>query len=124
MEETTGHDDGIPILQGILKFRTIVVRQIMKSRLDMFCINEKTEFAQLLQTVRDVGYSRLPVYRDNLDHIIGILYTKDLLTFLQEPANRNWQQLIREAYFVPEGKNIRTPLRTATSATTPCFGSG
>ena len=106
VEETTGHDDGIPILQGILKFRTIVVRQIMKSRLDMFCINEETDFAQLLQTVRDVGYSRLPVYRDNLDHIIGILYTKDLLTFLQEPANRNWQQLIREAYFVPEGKKI------------------
>lgn len=106
VEETTGHDDGIPILQGILKFRTIVVRQIMKSRIDMFCINENTEFDQLLQTVHDVGYSRLPVYRDNLDQIIGILYTKDLLTFLQQPADRNWQKLIREAYFVPEGKKI------------------
>lgn len=106
VEESTGHDDGIPIMQGILKFRTIVVRQIMKSRIDMFCLNEKTDFAQLLKTVREVGYSRLPVYRDNLDHIIGIFYTKDLLTFLQEPANQNWQQLIREAYFVPEGKKI------------------
>lgn len=106
VEESTGHDDGIPIMQGILKFRTIVVRQIMKSRIDMFCLNEKTDFAQLLKTVREVGYSRLPVYRDNLDHIIGIFYTKDLLAFLQEPANQNWQQLIREAYFVPEGKKI------------------
>lgn len=125
VEETTGHDDGIPILQGILKFRTIVVRQIMKSRLDMFCINEKTQFAQLLQTVRDVGYSRLPVYRDNLDHIIGILYTKDLLTFLQEPANRNWQEWIREAYFVPEGKKIsELLLELQRQQRTPCFGSG
>ncbi len=106
VEESTGHDDGIPIMQGILKFRTIVVRQIMKSRIDMFCVNEKTDFAQLLKTVREVGYSRLPVYRENLDHIIGIFYTKDLLAFLQEPANQNWQQLIREAYFVPEGKKI------------------
>jgi gliding motility-associated protein GldE len=106
VEETSGQDDGIPILQGILKFRTIAVRQIMKSRIDMICLNEKTAFDQLLNIVREVGYSRLPVYREHLDHIIGILYTKDLLTFLQEPRNQNWQQLLREAHYVPEGKRI------------------
>ncbi len=106
VEETSGQDDGIPILQGILKFRTIAVRQIMKSRIDMICLNEKTAFDQLLNIVREVGYSRLPVYREHLDHIVGILYTKDLLTFLQEPGNQNWQQLLREAHYVPEGKRI------------------
>lgn len=106
VEETTGQDDGIPILQGILKFRTIVVRQIMKSRIDMFCLDEKVAFPQMLKQVRESGYSRLPVYRGHLDHIVGILYTKDLLAFVQEAENQNWQQLLREAHFVPEGKKI------------------
>ena len=78
----------------------------MKSRIDMFCVNEKTELPQLLKVVRDAGYSRLPVYREHLDHIVGVLYTKDLLTFLQEQETKKWQQLIREAFFVPEGKKI------------------
>ncbi len=106
VEETSGKDDGIPILQGILKFRTIAVRQIMKSRIDMVCLDEKTAFDQLLKVVREVGYSRLPVFREHLDNIIGILYTKDLLTFLQHPGNQNWLQLLREAHYVPEGKRI------------------
>ena len=106
VEKTTGPQDDIPILKGILKFRTIGVRQIMKSRMDMFSVNENTGFSQLLKMVREVRYSRLPVYREHLDNIVGILYTKDLLTFLEDPANKNWLQLIREAYFVPEGKKI------------------
>jgi gliding motility-associated protein GldE len=106
VEETSGRDDGIPILQGILKFRTIVVRQIMKSRIDMVSVDEKTPFDQLLKIVHEAGYSRLPVYREHIDRIVGIFYTKDLLSYLQEPKNKNWQELLREAYFVPEGKKI------------------
>ncbi len=96
----------VPLLTGILKFRTIVVRQIMKSRIDMVCVDEKITLDQLLLIVRDARYSRLPVYAGALDKIKGILYTKDLLTFLQNEKERKWQTLIRPAYFVPEGKRI------------------
>ena len=105
-EESSDTQD-VPLLAGILKFRTIVVRQIMRARLDMVSVDEKTPFDQLLKIVRDARYSRLPVYRGTIDgKIIGILYTKDLLTFLQEGRERQWQSLIRPAYFVPEGKKI------------------
>ena len=105
-EETSDTED-VPLLKGILKFRTVLVRQVMKSRLDMVAVDEKTSFDQLFKTVREARYSRLPVYRGSIDgKIIGVLYTKDLLTLLQNAADKNWQSLIRPAYFVPEGKKI------------------
>lgn len=105
-EESTEKQDE-PLLKGILKFQNVLVRQIMKSRLDMVALDEKTPFDHLLKTVRDTRYSRLPVYRNSIDEkIIGILYTKDLLAILQDGATREWQSLIRPAYFVPEGKRI------------------
>jgi CBS domain containing-hemolysin-like protein len=113
VEESSSQRDDIPILKGILKFRTMVVRQIMKSRMDMFCVDEKTEFPQLLKIVQEAGYSRLPVYREHLDHIVGILYTKDLLTFFQEPKHQDWKRLILEA-FCPEGKISSCCLNSST----------
>lgn len=104
-EETNDAQD-VSLLKGMLKFRTIVVRQIMKSRLDMVCVQKKVSLDQLLRIVRDARYSRLPVYVDTPDKIEGILYTKDLLTFLQNGKDLTWQSLIRPAYFVPEGKKI------------------
>jgi putative hemolysin len=104
-EESNDAQD-VSLLKGILKFRTIIVRQIMKSRLDMVCVQKKISLDQLLRIVRDARYSRLPVYVDTADKIEGILYTKDLLTFLQNGKDLTWQSLIRPAYFVPEGKKI------------------
>jgi gliding motility-associated protein GldE len=95
-----------PILKGILKFNSIVVRQVMRSRIDMTCLDEKLTLDELLNVVRDVRYSRLPVYRDNIDNIIGVFYTKDLIALLPQGNSREWQHLIREVHFCPEGKKI------------------
>jgi putative hemolysin len=95
-----------PILKAILKFNSIVVRQVMRSRIDMACLDEKLSFEQLLSFVRDARYSRLPVYRDHIDNIIGVFYTKDLIALLPQGNSGEWQRLIREVYFCPEGKKI------------------
>ena len=95
-----------PILRGILKFNSIVVRQVMRSRIDMACLDERLTLAQVLNVVRDARYSRLPVYRDNIDNIIGVFYTKDLIALLPQGNSGEWQRLIREVHFCPEGKKI------------------
>lgn len=94
------------ILKGIQKFTNITVRQIMKSRLDVSGLQATLNFRQVVSRVEDLHYSRLPVYRTNLDEVIGILYTKDLLPFLQEDDHFDWHHLMRTPYFVPEQKLI------------------
>ncbi|MFZ9718228.1 MAG: gliding motility-associated protein GldE [Chitinophagaceae bacterium] len=94
------------ILKGIQKFANITVRQIMKSRLDVSGLDASSNFRQVVSRVEDLHYSRLPVYRNNLDEVIGILYTKDLLPYLQEGDEFQWLSLIRTPYFVPEQKLI------------------
>lgn len=106
LAEESNDTQDISLLKGMLKFRTILVRQIMRSRLDMVCIQQKISLDQLLLVIRDTRYSRLPVYENSIDKIDGLLYTKDLLTFLQDGKNRTWQSHIRPVYFVPEGKRI------------------
>ena len=83
-----------------MKFRTIVVRQIMKSRIDMFCINEKTEFEQLLKMVREAGYSRLPVYRESLDDVIGFIHSKDLIPYLLRPQDFELELVLQSPMYV------------------------
>lgn len=94
------------ILKGIQKFAHITVRQIMKSRLDVSGLDASLGFKEVIQRIEELHYSRLPVYRNNLDEIIGILYTKDLLPHLQQDDNFHWHQLLRTPYFVPEQKLI------------------
>ncbi|MEO5673135.1 MAG: CBS domain-containing protein [Chitinophagales bacterium] len=106
LAEESNDTQDTSLLKGMLKFRTINVRQVMRSRLDMVCVQKKISLDQLLQIIREARYSRLPVYIDSMDKIEGILYSKDLLTFLQEEKDRNWQALIRPVYFVPEGQKI------------------
>jgi putative hemolysin len=99
------------ILKGIIKFGNITVRQVMKSRLDVHGVEASTSFADLVKRVEELHYSRLPVYQENLDHVIGIVHTKDLIPYLEETANFNWQGLLRPPFFVHENKLIEDLLK-------------
>lgn len=94
------------ILEGIIKFGNIDVREIMKSRIDVVAADTQTSLGDLIKVAIDSGYSRIPIFNHTLDHINGILYIKDLLPHIQKGSNFKWQSLIRPPYFVPENKKI------------------
>ena len=99
------------ILKGIVKFGNIDVRQIMRPRIDVISFDYKTSFKELIEKIRDSGYSRVPVYENNFDKVIGIIYIKDVLPHLEEDDLFKWQSLLRQPYFVPESKKISDLLR-------------
>ncbi len=94
------------ILEGIVRFSNIDVIDIIRPRINVVAVDIEDHYDEVRSTVIEHGYSRLPVYKDNLDTIEGILYVKDLLAHLQESENFQWQSLIRPAYFVPETKKV------------------
>lgn len=99
------------IMKGIVKFGNISVKQVMRSRLDVSGVEYRSRFDDLVRQVEELHYSRLPVYRDSLDDVAGVLHTKDLLPHLQEAADFDWHTLMRPPYFVPETKLIEDLLR-------------
>jgi len=99
------------ILQGIVKFGDIEVKEIMKSRVDVTAVDINTQFSELFKTIIEAGYSRIPVYEDSFDQVRGILYIKDLLPHLTEGDNFGWRNLLRDAFFVPENKKINDLLQ-------------
>lgn len=94
------------ILKGIVRFGNIDVKQIMKYRMDVIAFEYDTNFKELLSNILSSGFSRVPVYKETLDTISGVLYIKDLLPHLNEDENFNWQSLIRPSFFIPENKKI------------------
>lgn len=99
------------ILKGIAKFGATEVREIMKSRVDVTAVDSKTKFPELIEIINDSGYSRIPVFEESFDNILGILYVKDLLPHLGKPTDFQWLFLIRPAIFVPEIKRINDLLK-------------
>lgn len=99
------------ILKGIVKFGNIEVKEIMRPRVDVTAIDIQTSFDDLLKTILDSGYSRIPVYQESFDKVQGILYIKDLLPYLDKPMSVNWPDLLRPAFFVPENKRINDLLQ-------------
>ncbi len=99
------------MLQGIIRFGDETAKEVMTSRQDIVDIDIKSDFKQVLDSIVENNYSRIPVFQDNEDNIRGILYIKDLLPYLDKPASFRWQSLIRPPYFVPETKKIDDLLR-------------
>ncbi|GAC1417187.1 MAG: gliding motility-associated protein GldE [Flavisolibacter sp.] len=98
------------ILKGIVKFTNISVKQIMRFRLDVNGVDYQIKGSDLLKKVEELHYSRLPVYKESLDEIVGVLNTKDLLPFISEPEF-DWHSLVRPTLFVPESKLIKDLLK-------------
>lgn len=99
------------ILMGIVKFGNIDVRKIVHPRIDVVAVDKDLNFEDLFKVVVDSGYSRIPVYSETFDNIIGILYVKDLLPYLNDKDSFQWQKLIRPPYFVPESKKVKELLK-------------
>lgn len=93
------------ILEGIVSFGNTDTKQVMRPRIDIFALNEDMKFQEVLVDIQKHGYSRIPVFSDNMDNVIGVLYVKDLLPHLEKNTFK-WKSLIREPYFVPENKKL------------------
>jgi gliding motility-associated protein GldE len=104
-EESTSEEEH-KLLEGIVKFGNTEARQIMKSRLDVIAVEDDSDFQSVLDVIIEAGYSRIPVFRDSFDNVVGILYIKDLLPYLSENKDFKWIKLIRKPFFVPENKKI------------------
>jgi putative hemolysin len=107
--ETTEEEKGI--LKGIVNFGTLTVKQVMKSRMDITAVDADLNYHELLDKINKSGFSRIPVYKDTIDNIEGILYIKDLLPFLDDNENFKWQELLRPGMFVPETKKVDSLLK-------------
>lgn len=99
------------ILKGIATFGEKEASEIMQSRVNVTAIEEKISFQEVIKIVIDSGFSRIPVYKESFDHVIGVLYIKDLLPYSKAKENIDWLSLIRPAIFVPENKRINVILQ-------------
>lgn len=99
------------ILKGILEFGNITVKQIMKTRLDVSGVEYNTNFHHLIQRIEELHYSRLPIFKEDLDEVVGIIHTKDIIPHLNKDANFNWHSLIKPPFFVHEQKLIEDLLQ-------------
>jgi gliding motility-associated protein GldE len=99
------------ILKGIRKFGNTTVKQTMKTRLDVNGIERRTSFPEVIRKIREISYSRLPVYKGNLDEIVGMLHTKDILPHINQDENFDWHSLMRPVFYVHEQKLIEDLLQ-------------
>ncbi|MBK8493946.1 MAG: gliding motility-associated protein GldE [Ferruginibacter sp.] len=99
------------ILKGIRKFGNTTVKQVMRTRLDVSGIDFNSSFGDTKKKVEELHYSRLPVYKNNLDEVVGMLHTKDMLPHLDEPDGFDWHTLLRQPFFVHEQKLIEDLLQ-------------
>ena len=114
MTQTEGDSSKIEadILKGIIKFNDVSVKQIMRARVDVIAVDKTTPYDELLQTIKTSGYSRIPIYEEDFDSVIGMLYVKDLIAHRHEGPGYRWQKLVQnEVLYVPESKKINDLLK-------------
>ena len=102
-EDTTNEEK--KLLESIVSFGNTETREVMVPRVDIFALSEETPFSEVLSEIVKIGYSRIPVYRENLDNITGVIYIKDLLPYI-EKTDFEWTKVMRKAFFVPENKKL------------------
>ncbi len=93
------------ILEGIVSFGNTDTKQVMRPRIDIFALSEEMKFLEVMTEIKQNGYSRIPVFSENMDNVLGVLYVKDLLPYIDRKTF-NWMSLIRDPYFVPENKKL------------------
>ena len=102
-EDTTNEEK--KLLESIVSFGNTETCEVMVPRVDIFALSEDTPFSEVLSEIVKIGYSRIPVYRENLDNITGVIYIKDLLPYI-EKSDFEWTKVMRKAFFVPENKKL------------------
>ncbi|GAO41835.1 hypothetical protein FPE01S_01_08500 [Flavihumibacter petaseus NBRC 106054] len=110
-EDSNASEEEKNILRGIAKFGNITVKQIMRTRLDVSGINYHVSFHELIKQLESLHYSRVPVYRNSLDEVMGLIHSKDILPYIDEKDDFNWHTLMRQPYFVHEQKMIEDLLQ-------------
>ena len=93
------------ILEGIVSFGNTDTKQVMTPRMEVFALDKEETFKTIMPSIVKHGFSRIPVYEGNIDTVVGILYVKDLLPYINH-ASFDWVSLVREPYFVPENKKL------------------
>ena len=107
-KETTSDEQ--KILEGIVTFGNTDVKQVMSPRIDIFAIEYSESFNDVMSKIIEKGYSRIPVYKEGIDHIEGVLFIKDLIPYIDH-KDYEWQILLREPFFVPENKKLDNLLK-------------
>ena len=107
--EETSHKEQ-KILEGIVSFGNTDTKQVMSPRIDIFALEISESFSEILPKISAKGFSRIPVYRDNIDHVEGVLFVKDLIPHINK-KELDWVALVREPFFVPENKKLDNLLK-------------
>lgn len=108
LELTSEHDttsEEKKILEGIVSFGNTDAKQVMRPRIDIFALNKDSVYKDIIPEIIENGYSRIPVFEESIDKVLGILYVKDLLPYINKKSF-DWNTLLREPYFVPENKKL------------------
>lgn len=111
-EEGLVNEEESEMLRSIFSLRTTIVREVMVPRTEMACVTVEATVRELLDTIIDCGHSRIPVYEQTIDNVIGLLYAKDLLKYWGNPENTvSVRSIMRPPYFIPESKNLEELLQ-------------